>query len=268
MKMRFLCLLTVLCMLAVSASADYTSFVQEGDVYNFEIDYLDAYIQDVLPEEHEARRSMAYIIPEMGISVLHYGTLDVNRKDAGDQEKLLTTYDGNNTLSITVWDGEMQGTRARINGMDAVIYARGTEDGKGVQAHAILQVRDDLRLHVVATNLSSTSQFVCWQMMDMLMPARTEAAEGEARKIEVTKVNQEQAEPVEETVTFPFTTLTAKGGLNVCLRPSKSSPVVVTLRRDREVTVLSEENGWYKIHVSFGSGEKEGYVLKDSVYGP
>lgn len=58
------------------------------------------------------------------------------------------------------------------------------------------------------------------------------------------------------------TVINAEGGLNIRSGPDRESSVVASATNGSKVTVLGEENGWYKIEYSPG---QQGYVSKDYV---
>ena len=58
---------------------------------------------------------------------------------------------------------------------------------------------------------------------------------------------------------------TAKGGLEVKASASRSAKKVVTLKKDREVTVLGMEGDWYYIEVDLGNKKVQGYVPADAL---
>ena len=58
---------------------------------------------------------------------------------------------------------------------------------------------------------------------------------------------------------------TARGGLEVKASASRSAKKVVTLKKDREVTVLGMEGDWYYIEVDLGNKKVQGYVPADSL---
>ena len=58
---------------------------------------------------------------------------------------------------------------------------------------------------------------------------------------------------------------TARGGLEVKASASRSAKKVVTLKKDREVTVLGMEGDWYYIEVDLGNKKVQGYVPADAL---
>ena len=73
-----------------------------------------------------------------------------------------------------------------------------------------------------------------------------------------------QAEP-EEAALESRVMHTAKGGLDVKATASKSAKKLVTLKKDREVTVLGMEGDWYYIEVDLGNKKVQGYVPVDAL---
>ena len=74
----------------------------------------------------------------------------------------------------------------------------------------------------------------------------------------------EQEEP-EEAASVNRVMHTAKGGLDVKAAASRNARKVVTLKKDREVTVLGLEGDWYYIEVDLGNKKVQGYVPVDSL---
>ena len=106
------------------------------------------------------------------------------------------------------------------------------------------------------------SPFVLPQIYEMYL-AKTAVPDPEtAVTTEETAAGQETED---QEPAGPHIMHTAKGGLEVKASASRSAKKVVTLKKDREVTVLGMEGDWYYIEVDLGNKKVQGYVPADAL---